>query len=361
MAIDRYLDSVFRGVAWWWEGLLGCLPSRVVGFFTRENEIVFLTLLHNKPNVTYRFRDINGSAQDISTLESKLASLAKWGDGYELSIETNPDDVFCRAIELPATEVDRLEAYVHRHFSEICPYDPSTVKFQCNVRSANVDAGTVLVDVTFMFSDIVERCRGLRLGGELPRKVSIRTKFGSEDIRLHRWDEQPRTPVFKNGVIALVLLTAIVLPSATLHYAEAYFRSQYDDLLVEQEAIKRDVNEYMELVQSADELRAEELAINQTRGRSNTVSSVLDTVAGVLPIESWLQKLELHGDTIELTGYGEEAAKLTQVFDQVRVFHSVQLSAPIVPDPITGKDRFSIQMKIESDVIGASSLLEERF
>ncbi len=361
MAVDRNLDSILRGLTWWWEGLLGCIPEQVLRRFSRENEIVFLTLSHDKPDIRYRFRDIDGSAAGILTLQDELASKARWEDGYVLSVEINPDEVFCRTIELPATEVDRLEAYVQRHFAEICPYDPRSVMFQCNVRSANIDAGSVLVDVTFIFLDLVERCRELRLGGKLPSKVSICTRIDNVNIMLHRWDERSRKPAFQNALTALVLLTAIILPSATLHYAEVHISSRYVDLLDELQTIKRDVDEYMELVKSAEQLNNEELAINQARHRLTTVNSVLDTVAGVLPATSWIQKLELHGDAIELSGYGEEAAKLPQVLEQARIFHSVQLSAPIVPDPITGKDRFSIQMKIDLDTVRARLLLEEQF
>ncbi len=361
MVVDRWLDNFSNGMRWWWGGLLGCVPTQVVRYFKKEEETLWLRFSNNDSSIFYRFRSLDGRVDDLKKLQDILGWEANTAVGYGLLVEVDREDVFRRMLEVPAAEANQLDNYINRHFSEICPYEPSTVMFRCAIRSANIEAGTVQVDVTFFFKSFVRRCKDLQLAGVPPQKGAIYTESDDKRVWLYRWEDKLNASLFRKAIIVFSLFLAVFLPAAAIHYVQSQLNSQYVVLVSEQKRIKREVSEYLVLIDRAEKLKAEERDLLQARYRSQAVLALLDDVAETLPNSSWLQKLELKGDDLQISGYGASTAKLPQLLEQSKFFHSVQLSAPIVPDPITGKERFSIQMKVNFDLVAVSPTMEKQF
>ncbi|MEO1751949.1 PilN domain-containing protein [Thiofaba sp. EF100] len=108
-------------------------------------------------------------------------------------------------------------------------------------------------------------------------------------------------------------------------------------------------------VQSAGTMRAaidemrEELALFVTQKRQSPVAiDVLEEVSRILPDDTWLVRLELHGRRLRLQGFTVEAPALIGLLEASPLLANVTFTSPVVRDPRYGRFQFSI----EADVVG---------
>ena len=88
-----------------------------------------------------------------------------------------------------------------------------------------------------------------------------------------------------------------------------------------------------------------EALLAQVQKRDSNLAA-LNTLASVLPPDTFLLNYRYQNDTITVSGVSVSALTVQSALEKSPVFKNVQFSAPINRDP-SGKDRFSLTMSIE--------------
>jgi general secretion pathway protein L len=88
-----------------------------------------------------------------------------------------------------------------------------------------------------------------------------------------------------------------------------------------------------------------EALLAQVQKRDSNLAA-LNTLASVLPPDTFLLNYRYQNDTITVSGVSASALTVQSALEKSPVFKNVQFSAPINRDP-SGKDRFSLTMSIE--------------
>jgi general secretion pathway protein L len=91
--------------------------------------------------------------------------------------------------------------------------------------------------------------------------------------------------------------------------------------------------------------RYDALLGHATKRDSNLAA--LNTLATVLPADTFLQNYRYQNETVTVSGISASALAVQRALEDTPVFKGVQFSAPITRDP-SGKDRFSLTMSIEA-------------
>lgn len=73
---------------------------------------------------------------------------------------------------------------------------------------------------------------------------------------------------------------------------------------------------------------------------------VINELTRLLPDDASLESLKLDHDTIELSGTAASAAATVTLVERSHVFKEAQLTAPVVPDAASGKERFGLRAKL---------------
>lgn len=114
-------------------------------------------------------------------------------------------------------------------------------------------------------------------------------------------------------------------------------------------------------IASVDALRRTEparQALESLRDTANTAQSlqrlldrridvglVLDRLAAILPDGAWLDRFELSGDTVRLTGIAPDVAALMAELGKDPHIRDVRTPVATTRDPSTGKERFTIELR----------------
>lgn len=86
--------------------------------------------------------------------------------------------------------------------------------------------------------------------------------------------------------------------------------------------------------------------LQQTRsGRPSTVE-VLDELSRRLPDSTYIEKVSIEGEHVLIIGLSSEAPRLIERLQSSKLWHSMNLTGALLPDPTKGKDRFTLAAEL---------------
>jgi Tfp pilus assembly protein PilN len=153
-----------------------------------------------------------------------------------------------------------------------------------------------------------------------------------------------RVQVVASYVLAACLLLVGLAFLLRAPYQQRVYASQIQQEITRLEPeVKRLVKE--EAALGVLTKRYEALLAQVQKRDSNLVA--LNTLASVLPPDTFLLNYRYQTDTVTVSGVSASALTVQSALEKSPVFKNVQFSAPINRDP-SGKDRFSLTMSIEA-------------
>lgn len=164
-------------------------------------------------------------------------------------------------------------------------------------------------------------------------------------VRGRRWQEQQKRQRWVNAlvlVLALLVLGTVALPALMplVLKREAVLRAVLHIGGVEPKAVP--------LRQQLDELRqqaalAQEL--QQNLGKDLPLASVVDALSQALPDDTWLDRIEINGSEIRISGLTGNATELVADLGRQPVFADARASVASVRDNAANKERFTFEMR----------------
>ena len=86
--------------------------------------------------------------------------------------------------------------------------------------------------------------------------------------------------------------------------------------------------------------------LQQTRsGRPSTVE-VLDELTRRLPDSTYIERVSIEGDNLQIAGLSSEAPRLVERLQTSKLWHSMNITGALLPDQAKGKDRFNLAAKL---------------
>ncbi len=157
---------------------------------------------------------------------------------------------------------------------------------------------------------------------------------GAEEVSW-RW-----VPTYALAGVALLMLGAgAVLP----FYQQRQFLGQ---LNTEIHRLQPEVRRVEHLETSTDQLRQRVSVLDQLRATDARTLDALRELSEILPDKTWINEMNLRGDTVEISGFADSATALIPILDQSTVFQDAALASGISKDR-SGKEIFRIRMKFK--------------
>ena len=77
---------------------------------------------------------------------------------------------------------------------------------------------------------------------------------------------------------------------------------------------------------------------------------VLRELTSILPDDTWLERLQIKGDTAQLIGQSAKASALVGAVESSKLFNGAGFASPVTTDPRTGKERFVLGARIGKEL-----------
>jgi len=340
--------------AWWGSQLLACLPehwrTRMVG-----NAEFLLLEVRERELVVWRERA--GRVEEFGRIDLDQPAEAQAEDFRRLRLRVeNPNvrTVFCipgtraltRTLSLPTAAEDNLRQVLAFEMDRQTPFKADQVYFDSRVVARDAAARNMRVELVVLprtaldpemsaFAEGSVALDGVDIWKDAAGSRRHHINLLPVERRARR--RNVRLPLNLGlAAIAIVLLVFNMSESLSNRAAAVQAMSAAVD---QARAAATEVAELRKTLQ--DSIGGANFLSDKKR-RGPVVVGLLDDLARRLNDDTYLERLHIENNQIQLHGQSKEAANLIAVLGESPYLSSPRFDGQIQPDPRTGKDRFTI-------------------
>jgi general secretion pathway protein L len=357
--------ALFASFGRWWLGefqtlCLGRIGSWLLGPARKSVELevvedgVRLFLVERDRGILDS-RNVTSAEYSADTLDGIVKANRLTRKDVDIALRLPSDRFFSRQLLLPVQVSRTFPDIVFNEINKRTPFRTERIYHHFSVQPSG-QSSTCLVYIWIIKRDYVD-------------EALFRLKLTVDDVALVRGEGPPnqlpvpeiplradrRARTWYWSSVRLLLASAVVLGAVAVGLKLWQQQSLLDQLDVKIAASRAKAQQVRAQL---DDIGKRQAAIGRVRIDKSTIPGLLeiwDQVTVTLPTHSWLSELQLTQSSadkperqLNLTGYSEAAATLVRVFDRSLLFQDASLTSPITVDPIEGKERFGLRMKVRS-------------
>jgi len=344
-AIVTRAESFWR----WWRGELAALvPDRWSGQSKRRERVLHYTAgSFEVGDSGHTLRIPLDKAGDDPVLAT-WRTLDAGKDGVLVTL--GDGDVLHKVLSLPAATEARLESVLGFELDRHTPFNAEQAGYGYRVLKHDRAGQRIDVELFVLPNAVLERIQealnkaGLRPGAILPARVLKDARARSSLNLLPQGQRAPakRTAVLSSRPVLVVLMLSLAI-------GVLFYRREARLVELQQQVGPREA-----VAQQAQAIRAEiELLesggryIYERRTARPSMLVLLDELTTILPDNTWLSRLELEGDQLNIQGESTGASGLIGLLEQSPLLDQVSFTSPVTINPRSQQERFSLTARIE--------------
>ena len=348
-------DMISRFFVWWAGELAGCVPERVHAFFRRRSAVLALTPSNGDVAIALHRGGrlhTSGRIPFDSALEPRhaLARLLRGTSPRNLDVIVNlpADKVPRRHVTLPLETQENLREVLAFEMDRHTPFKAEEVAFDYKVMAADPENRRLTVDLAVVPRELLEEAGGLAESfGLSPDRIGIAGEDSQGDRPFNFLSHGSAGPL----AVQRRLLIALTLAVAVLAVIAAYL-----PLYAKERALA--VRQVQLMESRAAALEAEglksQLAAKLEHGRflidrrlsTPAASALLAEVSALLPDDTWLLRMQWHGEELALSGFSPAAASLIEGLEESPLLSAVRFASPVTADPRVERERFNLSAEV---------------
>ena len=344
-----------RFFSWWGTELLACLPKRWRERLGGHSEAL---LLEVRDNAIVVLRERNQAVSEFGRVGLDLPEDSRAAEIRRLQARIeNPGvrTIFClpeskaltRTMTLPAAAEENLRQVLTFEMDRQTPFKADQVYFDSRVAARDAATRSLRVELVVLPRSLLDPQLAAVAGEQIQFDgVDVRSDDAAggarrgvnllpAERRARRRDM--RLPI-NLGLFALALILLVFNMSESLDnraIAVETMQAEVDKAAV----AAREVLELKKTLQ--DSINGANFLAEKKRN-GPLVVALLDDLAARLNDDTYLERLSIENNQIQLQGQSKEAAGLISVLSASPFLANPKLEGQIQPDPRTGKDRFTI-------------------
>lgn len=335
-------------IRWWGEGLYKGLPSAARKLFRTELPRLLLQMQDDRSFEVAWVQEGKQQACGTFSLEgdtqlTELLPKHAKNKPYQVELRLGKTQVLALQHYFPEAVKENLQQVLGYQLDRLTPFTAESALFDARVAQHDKGRKEILADIFVVPKLIVERL-SRQLAGLGVDAVQVVSVVGAHpDINLaspqnaQQTQGWSRVPLyFFLGALALSLLVPLGYKYRRLDQIEtalADLRSSSSKQLSIRE----------KLVEAEDAMKF----IEAKRKTSPMALDVVEKLSAVIPEHTWLERLGIHGNTLEIQGESGKALTLIDTLEEAPEFADVRFKSPVTRNKDNGRDHFHIEATLE--------------
>jgi general secretion pathway protein L len=344
-------DRIRHFLSWWRAGLVAWLPEKWRG---ENRQRAHIQCVYTSDSLLFRRVDKQGGIGEekqfnIDTVLGDKAQLEKWLSRYpedEIVLCVAEEKVLSKRINLPIQARENLSAVIQFEIDRQTPFKPEQVYTSFDV----VDRDTTETTLSVLLSVVPKQSVAptleiLKQLGLSPSKLVLQSQKGADSqvTLLAKTKRQSKGSLVNYGLAAFAfILLLLVLYQPLYHY-----ESLSEAIIPELAQAKKQATQVNALKRENEAIlnRLKYVDVQLAKYRQRII--ILNELAMVLPVHTWLERSEIQGPTITLAGESSAASDLISLLTETGHFDDVHFSAPTTHNNKSGKEHFQIEALIK--------------
>ena len=356
--IERFKrHKAFQGATeffgWWRDQLIQSLPQdwreklhTETATYSISMEADHIAAINDRGEELFGFARSDDPAIVASQVAAAVKSVEE--DQPEFFAVISDDKVLMRTLMLPAATEDSLHQVLRYEMDKHTPFKAEEVYFDATVLDHVAGGTKIRVGLAVVRRQVIDEIvgflsqRGIALHG-----VDIASDSGPVGVNL--LPAEQRTVRDRRQIrLNLLFAVAFLILLYTVMWQSVVSREQalavYDE---EVEAVKAEAETVMELRKRLNDAREAASFLAERRASQTTVIGLLAELTELLPDDTWLQRLQITGETLQLSGQTSETARIVGLLqEEARNVCEPNIRGAVTPDRESGKERFTIEAEL---------------
>ena len=346
----RMVTGSVAFLRWWRDELIDGLPELWRARLRTETERLFVasdgdevTVRDNAGEILGTFRESEEPAISAQVVQGILGNLEE--DHPEIYFLMDEARVLQRTLTLPAAAEDNLRQVMHYEMDRYTPFKADQVHFDCELVE-RLGGGTRL-RVNLLVARRAEVEAAVRFCRERSLELHGIDVIGADgerrgvnllppELRAHKDRRQLKWNLALAGLFVILLYGVMWQSVASREEALEAYRMKLDRL-------RGDAAEVVELREELEESAEAARFLGDQKRRRTAVTGLLAELTRQLPENTWLQRLQVNEETVQISGQTPETAQLVALLEKSECLRSPNIKGAVTPDPQSGKERFTIE------------------
>ncbi|WP_395374386.1 PilN domain-containing protein [Marinicella sp. W31] len=356
---DWYQTSTIKEFSDWWLGELKTfIPDQYQQQLFDRNRTLLLTKAED--NVELWWQNQNGSVPYESKGDAvqddwwHLVNHAQADEELDTRVQYLLDENECliRTVALPTAALSDLDSVLTYEMDKYVPYPSNEVVFDYQIEKVQEGMEKTPVKIAVVHKKVIDRMyknissKGIHLAGidinigaaDKPRALGVNLL----DQKLRK--QKDWSLLRFNFILAAVTIALLVFVMYnSIHNKQVKLES----LSVEVDELKKQARTARELESRlGDSIQAANF-LNTQRSLSPQIMSMVTELTGDIPENTYLTRIMINEDRIELMGQSDNANALVPILNNSSQWYTPQVSGQILPDARTGKEKFTIKADLK--------------
>lgn len=343
------LDRARGFWTWWSAELLAILPGSVRDAIARRRQKLIIEADATELRLGL---GTEGATKPLFSLPLDDAGDrdARVPRGVQQSILLMPaGKVLVRALTLPLAAEENLREVLAFEMDQHTPFTEDQVYYDFILRNRSLERREITVDLVYSPRREVDALlEAVARHGIDVDVVTSRSRDGTnlravnllpQDKRRSRRLLEHRLNLALAGVCLLLLAFVITVPIVQKDRAILAAES-----LVETAAAE--AREGNKIRRDLERLAAASRFLYEKKQHEVMAVEVINEVSRILPDHTWLTRMDLSGDQLQLQGQSEASSSLIAIIEASPMFENAAFASPVVQVPGTESDRFLLSANI---------------
>lgn len=345
----RYADPLLgrlRSFRRWWSGeLIELLPQNLQQAIAQRRQKLYVEVDGDKLLLSLGNRAAQREVLRLP-LDTPDAGHADIPREVQQTILLMPDGkVLARRISLPTAAEENLREVLGFEMDLHTPFEASEVYYDYTIVGRDSARQKVTVDLVYAPREAVDALlEGTASLGMKTDVVTCRRRDNAnlqpvnllpqEQRRARRVDVKS-VNLALTALLALLLVAAISIPIVQKNRAIEALEAQLQVAAAEARQgaeLRQDLERMAEASQFLVEKKASDVMIVE----------LIDEVSRILPDHTWIARLDLSGDELQIQGQSSASSSLIRIIESSPWFENARFSSPVVQIAGTDNDRFHI-------------------
>jgi general secretion pathway protein L len=321
-----------QGVSWWLGELADMLPRRFVGLLGRTDEQGPLLKIGAGDAILW---------SSAAALQSAIRS-GRRGDPVTIGLDRTL--IFETAIELPLTAERALRQILQHQIERLVPLDAAETRLEYRVERRAADSKTMRVRVFIAKLATIERARAAASAAGLNPRLVVVADWQGEGGPPVLW--QAGGPADTSRSLRRRLEIAVLVLTAVAYGLYVHRLDQIRDGSEARLAAATPAATAVRLLSREVERVDAATAFFEHRRKEAPPLRVVNALTKLVPVDSWVSRLEVRGRAVEITGYSPHASDLVARVESSALFENPQFRSPITLAPDGKSERFDLTFEV---------------
>ncbi len=337
---------------WWREGLLAWLPRRMHRWLAGSSRRLVIRVDEGGYALV---REAAGQApQELDRLDrlspdwSGLARRFRAEQTRQLVLRVPADHALIRTLPLPLAAEKNLRQVMGFEMDRLTPFAAAQVYYDVIVLERQVEQRRLRVELTALPRTAVESVLAqLRQQGFSPDVLDVAGR--RPELNLLPLEQRPRRGVWAKRIRTIVIAVAVLLIGAAALLPIWQQRLLAIEVTTRIDPVQKAANQALVLRDQLDRALEASNILSHKKQTLPPQVDVLRELTLILPNDTWLERLQIKGDSLQIIGQSAKASALIRLIEASPLFSSATFMSPVTTDPRTNKERFVLGARISKE------------